>query len=365
MFGFFSSKKNKLDPELEKIFKKIDAFLYDENTQNSIFPQLNAQRARVDEIVNPVGEFGRSIGNPIPTNGPVGSVLYLSLLRRADGMPFLFHRLGSKDGNDCYELLSLDGLTRENLWLNLYYLGKSTKCPKGFKIERKFDSNNFLYGTNVFVENFPNGVYKAVRDCIEGFIGKFPLPIYTVRAFCNEQFRKIDYDKLDPAYRSWLSTGKGASVSDAVAIEGTQRARVNHALASSGVELPVEINSTQFCIRASAATVRLIAQKASIPLDANDDDRFVAGVFSFVASNHQSRIIGAPFEMIASAVPLELFGIDYVDQVPDLADSYNRMAQGSRVFEAIGQNIAKWIANPTDAHLSSLASLYRLCREHA
>ncbi len=150
------------------------------------------------------------------------------------------------------------------------------------------------------------------------------------------------------------------------AAEGDSRAKVNRALGSVGIQLTPEEDNTHYCIKASTAIVRFIAAKAEDPIEdmKNADDNFVAGIFSFVASNHLTHIIGAPFEMVASIVPLNLFGNDYASEVDALGNSFNTMTQEGRVIEAIGQNIAKWIATPTDEHLGKLVALYKLCKEH-
>ena len=151
------------------------------------------------------------------------------------------------------------------------------------------------------------------------------------------------------------------------AAEGDSRAKVNRALGTVGVRFESDDDNVQYCINASAVIVRLIAASAEDPIGnmTNDDDKFVAGIFSFATSNHLSHIIGAPFEMVASIVPLELFGTDYSSEVASLGDSFNTMSQEGRVIEAIGQNVAKWIATPTDDHLAKLVALYRLCKTHA
>lgn len=151
------------------------------------------------------------------------------------------------------------------------------------------------------------------------------------------------------------------------AAEGDSRAKINRALGSEGVQLTPKEDNHQYSIHASATIVRLIAKEAGVPIgvNGNEDDNFVAGIFAFVVSNHVSYMIGAQFEMVSSIVIIDLLGQDAASQVNDLAESYNRMSQEGRVVEAIGQNIAKWITDPTDEQFSKLAALYKLCRENA
>jgi hypothetical protein len=149
--------------------------------------------------------------------------------------------------------------------------------------------------------------------------------------------------------------------------EAESRAKVNRALGSVGVQLAPEPDNIQYCIKASSAIVRVITQKADAPSVGlmNEDDKFVAGIFCLVASSYVSGVVGAQFEMVSSTAAIDLLGLDYADRVSDLGESYSSMSQNGRVIEAIGQNIAKWIASPTDDRLDKLAKLYKLCREHA
>ena len=69
-----------------------------EKAQNERLPEpYRSQVLRgvdCDEIAGPVGEFGRDPRNPIPVNGPLGELTYLSNLRTVDSQPIMFHRLG-------------------------------------------------------------------------------------------------------------------------------------------------------------------------------------------------------------------------------------------------------------------------------
>ena len=150
------------------------------------------------------------------------------------------------------------------------------------------------------------------------------------------------------------------------AAKGESRARVNRALSSAGVQLAAEPDNAQFCIKASAAIVRVIVQRAGMSIrEIDDETKFVAGIFGFVASDYLSRVVEAPFEIVSSIVLLELFGTEYAEHIGRVGDSYNRMAQSGQVIKTIGQNIADWISTPTDEQLEQLADLFRLCRKYA
>ena len=76
----------------------------------------------------------------------------------------------------------------------------------------------------------------------------------------------------------------------------------------------------------------------------------------------------SPFEQVASLAPLELFKgardpLAMSAAVPEMGNAFNQMSQDGRVIEAIGQNIAGWINDPSDEQLDKLAKLYKLCRK--
>ena len=171
-------------PEVAKIFEKIAHLLEDETAQNLMYPSeiqepiINGFSG--DEITGGVGEFGRSTKNPIPVNGPIGELVYLSCLKvDRTGQRLLFHRLGSIDKIDVYETVSIDGASWDILFFSMYHPRKSRKAPRGFTIS---DSRHqpLLYGTNKFVEGFPRVLHKAIRELTASILG-IPMPPPQVR----------------------------------------------------------------------------------------------------------------------------------------------------------------------------------------
>lgn len=154
------------------------------------------------------------------------------------------------------------------------------------------------------------------------------------------------------------------------AAEGEQRAKINAAIGSLGIQLPPENDNTKYCINTCAVIVRNIMESyGTKPEDANDDDIFTAGLFLFTVSNHITRIVGAPFETVASVTPLELFSatrspLEMAEYVHLIGNLYNDTMDNGRVCEAIGQSLAKWIMFPTHEQFDKLIQLYRLCREN-
>ena len=152
--------------------------------------------------------------------------------------------------------------------------------------------------------------------------------------------------------------------------EGEQRAKINSAIGSLGIQLRPENDNALYCVKTCAVIVRAIIENYGTKIeDVNDDDIFTAGLFLFVLSDHIARIVGAPFETVASIAPLELFStthspLEMAEYVQLIGKLYNETMDKSRICEAIGQNLAKWIALPTHEQFDRLIQLYGLCREN-
>lgn len=169
-----SSRQNE-SPEASAIFERIHTFLNDERAQNNRLPEsyrLEIQGGLdCDEISDASGEFGRSIENPIPVNGPIGEILYLSNLRTDDRTPIMFHRIGSKNGVDVFEAVSLDGNVWDILFLHLYHPRKSRRAPSGYSIAQGKERQDLFLGTSEFVDGFPRHIQEAAGDAFQQWVG--------------------------------------------------------------------------------------------------------------------------------------------------------------------------------------------------
>lgn len=161
-------------PEIDKIFGKVLKFLNDEAAQNVTLPEemrkAMASNGPCDRVTSGIGEFGRAVTNPIPVNGPLGEVIYLSRLMTSNGVPLAFNRLGSQRGVDVYELLSLDGKQWDLLYLSMYYPRKSRVLPTGYRVFADQSRGNLFRGTNAQLDGFPRGIYQATFDCAKQLI---------------------------------------------------------------------------------------------------------------------------------------------------------------------------------------------------
>ncbi len=175
-------------PEVVVILEKIDHLLYSDEEQNKLIPAQHRSSITggvdCDALPGALGAFGLLPANPIPTNGPIGQVLYLSRLRTQAGHPIMFHRVRSEEGPlgvvDVYEVLSTDGTVRQTLFMSMYHPRKSKFTPRGYTYAARFDSSNFTYGVNHIVPSFPEKLDAYIRRWQMETLG-IPLPVEIVR----------------------------------------------------------------------------------------------------------------------------------------------------------------------------------------
>jgi hypothetical protein len=146
----------------------------DDNSQDYLpYPELVKRRmamgGAIDELPEGIGEFGRSAGNPIPVNGPLGELTYLSKLVGGRGLHIIAHRLGACAGGDAYEAVSLDGLDWDLLYLDPYHTRRSRVVPSRYQADARCDL--FLFATNYFWPTFPVGIAGALRSCSDRLFG--------------------------------------------------------------------------------------------------------------------------------------------------------------------------------------------------
>src|SRR3546814_13912845 len=76
---------------------------------------------RSSDLPNGSGPFGFTETNPIPVNGPIGQLAYLSRLETQSGQRILFHRLGAIDKVDVFEAVTFDGSGWFIFFVDLYH----------------------------------------------------------------------------------------------------------------------------------------------------------------------------------------------------------------------------------------------------
>ena len=150
------------------LFEKIYQLIINENAQNDRTPEPYRSSIKAGEDCDKVsggrGEFGRHLNNPIPVNGSIGELLYISNLRSPSGHFLLFHRLGSILQKDVYETVSSEGALWDLLIFDCYHPRRSRIEPQGYRCATEKETGYTFYGTNTFVQEFPNSLVDAVRE---------------------------------------------------------------------------------------------------------------------------------------------------------------------------------------------------------
>lgn len=154
--------------------EQLSRFLNDEKLQNSLVPEeiraLILSGPDVDTLPGADGEFGRDPRNPIPVNGPVGEVIYISSICTTAGSWLMGHRVGAIGTVDAYEVVSADGSFWDLLFFSMYHPRRSRLAPSGLQFDRR-DEAFGLSACSIYVETFPRGISEAVASFAKGTLG--------------------------------------------------------------------------------------------------------------------------------------------------------------------------------------------------
>lgn len=147
---------NKEDKALREAFEQIRRILEDEQFQlDMIHPAMKSMIQTCpayDKDPNGTGPFGFSETNPIPVNGPIGQLAYLSKLETAKGERILFHRIGAVNTIDVFEAVTFSGSEWFILFVDLYHPRRSRLTPEGFRFTQEVGQ---FSGFHKFCTDFP------------------------------------------------------------------------------------------------------------------------------------------------------------------------------------------------------------------
>ena len=147
---------NKEDNALREAFEQIRRVLEDEQFQlDMIHPAMKAMiesRPAYDQDPNGTGPFGFSETNPIPVNGSIGQLAYLSKLETERGERILFHRIGAVDTIDVFEAVTFSGSEWFILFVDLYHPRRSRLTPDEFRFTQEVGQ---FSGFHKFFTDFP------------------------------------------------------------------------------------------------------------------------------------------------------------------------------------------------------------------
>ncbi|MFC3101685.1 hypothetical protein [Altererythrobacter lauratis] len=127
------------DPQIQAAIAKIKMIQDNEQAQNMMLNDYMlaeiAKNPECDVIPGSEGKFGYSPSNPIPVNGAIGELAYLSKLRTLNGERLFFHRIGSvANAIDKFEAVTFSGSEWFVLYLNMYFPRRSRQAPEGLTL---------------------------------------------------------------------------------------------------------------------------------------------------------------------------------------------------------------------------------------
>ncbi len=147
---------NKEDKALREALEQIRRILEDEKFQldmiHPVMKEMIESRPAYDKDPNGTGPFGFTETNPIPVNGPIGQLAYLSKLETKRGERILFHRIGAVDTIDVFEAVTFSGSEWFILFVDLYHPRRSRLTPEGLRFT---DEVGQFSGFHKFCTDFP------------------------------------------------------------------------------------------------------------------------------------------------------------------------------------------------------------------
>ena len=177
----FGRGQDESNNALKDAFAGVRRIIEDQEYQNSLVPGLSEilkNAPSVDEIPNASGPFGLVETNPIPVNGAIGELAYLSKLQTLADERILFHRLGATKSIDVFEAVTFSGSEWFIFFLDLYHPRRSRKTPQGFKF---YDDLGQFSGFHSFCSNFPYDFIEKKQEQSESMLSFAYIPISKVR----------------------------------------------------------------------------------------------------------------------------------------------------------------------------------------
>lgn len=147
---------SKEDRALKEVFESIRRLIDDEAYQlsllNPVIKQMIEKGLACDKLPNASGPFGFSETNPIPVNGALGELAYLSRMMTEAGDRILFHRIGAMGTVDVFEAVTFSGSGWFIFFLDMYHPRRSRATPDGFRFYPELAQ---FSGFHNYCTNFP------------------------------------------------------------------------------------------------------------------------------------------------------------------------------------------------------------------
>lgn len=124
-------------------------------------------------------------------------------------------------------------------------------------------------------------------------------------------------------------------------------------------------NATENVANAVALLTSAIVKK-TISTIADDDDRFVAGIFVFVFSDYFTLVLPGNFEEASTLAIMKVLGIEEFHRGFDtIQESYNELVRSRpKILEGISEACEAWFKNPGASEFEILVELFKIARTH-
>jgi hypothetical protein len=124
-------------------------------------------------------------------------------------------------------------------------------------------------------------------------------------------------------------------------------------------------NATENTANAVALLTTAIVKKTKSTI-ADDDDRFVAGIFVFVLSDYFTLVLPGNFEEASTLAMMKVLGIEEFNRGCDtIEESYNELVRSRpKILEGISEACEAWFKNPGEPEFEMLVELFKIARTH-
>jgi hypothetical protein len=124
-------------------------------------------------------------------------------------------------------------------------------------------------------------------------------------------------------------------------------------------------NATENVASAVALLTTAILKKTGSTI-ADNDDRFVAGIFVFAFSDYFTLVLPGNFEEASTLAMMKVLGGEEFRRGFDILwESYNELVRSRpKILEGLGKACAVWFKNPGGSEFEMLVELFKLARSH-
>jgi hypothetical protein len=124
-------------------------------------------------------------------------------------------------------------------------------------------------------------------------------------------------------------------------------------------------NATENTANAVALLTTAIVKK-TVSVIADDDDRFVVGIFVFVFSDYFTLVLPGNFEEASTLAMMKVLGIKEFHRGFDtIWESYNELVRSRpKILEGISKACEVWFKHPGASEFERLVELFKIARTH-